>query len=200
MVSEGYASVTTRRVASTVGLTPALVHYYFPTTEDLLVAAYRRAAERYDRHLGEAFTAPHPFHVLWNLLTDPNQMALGVEFMALANHRKIIRTEIALHDERARRMRAGAMAIIFAEAGIAPKTCPPLCALMLMEGMSRAFIMEEMLGISCAHPETRAFIKKLLDDIERPIKARNRPERTLRKTKTMDAERLARPSARTRSD
>ena len=39
MVLEGYAAVTTRRVAGEVGLTAALVHYYFPKTDDLLLAA-----------------------------------------------------------------------------------------------------------------------------------------------------------------
>ena len=38
VVSEGYASVTTWRVAGMIGLTAALVHYYFATTDDLLVA------------------------------------------------------------------------------------------------------------------------------------------------------------------
>ena len=38
MIDEGYAAVSTRRVAAKAGLTPPLVHYYFPTTDDLLLA------------------------------------------------------------------------------------------------------------------------------------------------------------------
>ena len=40
----------------------------------------------------------------------------------------------------------------FAAAGLDPKMCPPLSAVMVIEGMSRAFVMEEVLGISFAHP------------------------------------------------
>ena len=35
MLEEGYAAVSTRRVAREVGLTPAPVRYYFNTTDDL---------------------------------------------------------------------------------------------------------------------------------------------------------------------
>src|SRR5690606_8658395 len=38
MLEKGYAAVTTRQVAKLLGLTPALIHYYFPTTDDLLVS------------------------------------------------------------------------------------------------------------------------------------------------------------------
>ncbi|HTV95195.1 MAG TPA: TetR/AcrR family transcriptional regulator [Steroidobacteraceae bacterium] len=166
MVLEGYAAVTTRRVASKVGLTAALVHYYYPTTDDLLLAAYRRTVERYDQRIREALASHLPLHALWNILTDPSHMALGVEFMALANHRKIIRKEIVQHDERSRKFQAETLAEALADAGIDPKSCPPACAIMLMEGMSRAFVMEQVLGISFAHSETRAFVERLLGRVE----------------------------------
>ena len=172
MVLEGYAAVTTRRVASKVGLTGALVHYYYPTTDDLLLAAYRRSAERFDQRIREAAASHHPLHALWNILTDSSHMALGVEFMALANHRKIVRMEIVQHDERIRKFLADALAGIFAAAGLDPKVCPPLSAVMLIEGMSRAFVMEEVLGISFAHSETRAFVERLLGQGEKTRKPR----------------------------
>lgn len=179
MILEGYAAVTTRRVASRVGLTAALVHYYYPTTDDLLLAAYRRSVERYDQRIREALASHRPLHALWNILTDPSHMALGVEFMALANHRKIVRREIVQHDERARQFQADALTSILAEAGIDAKECPPSCVIMMMEGMSRAFVMEEVLGISLAHSETRAFVERLLGRVERPRK-QPRPRKQIR--------------------
>ena len=38
MLEEGYAAISTRRVAKEAGLKPPLVHYYFPTTDDLFLA------------------------------------------------------------------------------------------------------------------------------------------------------------------
>lgn len=146
MVTEGYAAVSTRRVASEVGLTAALVHYYFPTTGDLLVAAYHRAVERHDERIRQALVSDRPLHALWNLLTDSSHMALGVEFAALANHRKHIRNEIAKHDERCRRFQVRALSRILGKPNVDAQLCSPLCLVMLMDGMSRSFVIDKTLG------------------------------------------------------
>ena len=39
MLDEGYAAVTSRRVAAQAGLKPQLVHYYFRTMDDLFLVA-----------------------------------------------------------------------------------------------------------------------------------------------------------------
>ena len=45
LLEEGYAAVTSRRVAAKAGLKPQLVHYYFRTMDDLFVEVFRRRAE-----------------------------------------------------------------------------------------------------------------------------------------------------------
>ena len=177
MVSEGYAAVTTRRVASLIGLTAALVHYYYPTTEDLLVATYRRAVERHDERVRRALASDRPLHALWSFYSDQTRMALGVEFMAMANHRKVIRAEIRDHDERDRKMQAEALSRMLAVAKTNSNMCPPLCVAFLLSGISRALVMDEMLGISCAHPETRAYIERLLGQLEKARKSQSRLQR-----------------------
>jgi TetR/AcrR family transcriptional regulator len=42
MLADGYAAVTSRRVAADAGITAALVHYYFSTIDDLFLAVIRR--------------------------------------------------------------------------------------------------------------------------------------------------------------
>lgn len=166
MVTEGYAAVSTRRVASEVGLTAALVHYYFPTTGDLLVAAYHRAVERHDERIRQALVSDRPLHALWNLLTDSSHMALGVEFAALANHRKHIRNEIAKHDERCRRFQVRALSRILGKPNVDAQLCSPLCLVMLMDGMSRSFVIDKTLGLSYGHAEAENFIERMLDRME----------------------------------
>ncbi|WP_211285819.1 TetR/AcrR family transcriptional regulator, partial [Mycobacterium timonense] len=46
MLEEGYASVTYRALAAKAGVTPSLVQYYFPSLDDIFVAAIRRYSER----------------------------------------------------------------------------------------------------------------------------------------------------------
>src|SRR5580693_6739527 len=43
MTEEGYAAVTSRRVAEKAGLKSQLVHYYFGTMDELFVAVYERS-------------------------------------------------------------------------------------------------------------------------------------------------------------
>ncbi len=170
MMSEGYAAVTTRRVAGLVGLTPALVHYYYLTTDDLLIATYRRAAERHDESIAQALQSDRPLHALWNLHSDPSHMSLGVEFMAMANHRKVIRAEIREHDERDRRLQAKALAGVLAECDFDLGQCPAPAMAMLLTVVARGLVMDDVLGISLAHAETRLKVERFLGQLEQSRK------------------------------
>ena len=92
MLDEGYAAVTTRAVAKLAGLAPGLVHYYYPSTDDLLVAAYRRTTEANFERLTEALQSDDPLRELWRLQTEATPMALAVEFIALAKEHGTIVT------------------------------------------------------------------------------------------------------------
>src|SRR6478736_6373374 len=45
MHDEGYAGATSRRVAAKAGVRQPLVHYYFPTMDDLFLAVLREGAD-----------------------------------------------------------------------------------------------------------------------------------------------------------
>ena len=59
LLEEGYAAVTSRRVAERAGLKPQLVHYYFRTMEDLFLEVFRRRAEEGLGVLKTALKSPH---------------------------------------------------------------------------------------------------------------------------------------------
>ena len=46
MIDDGYAAVSSRRIAKDAGVTPALVHYYFGTLDDLFLAVLKRRADQ----------------------------------------------------------------------------------------------------------------------------------------------------------
>ena len=166
MLSEGYAAVSTRRVAKEVGLTPALVHYYFKTTDDLLVALYRRATEQNLERLKAALASPQPLTALWDLSADAVRTSLTVEFMALANHRKAIQAEIARYAEFARELQAEAVARLLAGAAVDPKTFPASGVTALLVAAARSLVMEENVGIHGGHAEARAIVEMLLQRLQ----------------------------------
>src|ERR1700757_3394702 len=89
MLEEGYAAATSRRVAARAGVKPALVHYYFPSMDDLFLAVFRAGAENNLERQRAARVDTEPLHALWHLNSALGSR-LWMEFMALANHRKAI--------------------------------------------------------------------------------------------------------------
>ncbi len=165
---EGYASVSTRRVASRAGLKPSLVHYYFPTTDDLLVAMSRRGAEESDRMIEQALQSDDPVRALWTFLTDPSRIAMALEFMALANHREAVRTHMAEHCEAMRRREVEAFTRLLGERLADGADCPPSGLSVVLAGIGRALVMEGGLGVTSGHAEARAFVEQWLDRLLPP--------------------------------
>src|SRR5919197_1551718 len=81
MLDEGYAAATSRRVAAKAGVKPALVHYYFPSMDDLFVAVLRDKAESNLEHQRQAIAEVQPLHALWQLNSAHNAQ-LFTEFLA----------------------------------------------------------------------------------------------------------------------
>lgn len=166
MRDEGYAAVSSRSVAKEAGVTPALIHYYFPTLDDLFLAVFRRGADKNLRRHARALESPQPLRALWEFSMDPEGTALLTEFMALANHRKSIRSEIAEYAERFRRQQADLLESRLQEYGIAPDEVPPHAILVLISTVSRGIVMEGSLGSTTGHAETLDLVERLLQRFE----------------------------------
>lgn len=166
MLTEGYAAVSTRRVAVEAGMKPPLVHYYYPATDDLLLALFRRMGERLRERIEEALASEHPIRALWEMNVHPRHAALAAEAMALANHRKAIRTELARQVTLNREMQAQAFARAFEQEGRKGPLRTPEGAMALLAGAARALVMEEGLGISAGHEDARAFLEWCVEHLE----------------------------------
>jgi AcrR family transcriptional regulator len=166
LLEEGYAAVTSRRVGAKAGLKPQLVHYYFRTMDDLFVEAFRRGAERNLARFERAVADGCSLRTLWQLNADPRGAALTIEFVALANHRKAIRAEIARYAERFRTAQLDALRDALAADGVSADQLPPIVALLAMTGLTQVLALEEALGVTAGHEETRSFIERVLAQLE----------------------------------
>jgi AcrR family transcriptional regulator len=167
-MEEGYAAVTSRRVAARAALKPQLVHYYFRAMDDLFLEVFRRKADRDMARFERAVAADGSLRNLWRLNTDPRGAAFTMEFVALANHRKAIRNEIARYAERFRAAQLEAITTAFEGRGIDDKM-PPIVALLLMTGLSQVLALETGLGMTAGHDTARAYIERAIDRIEGPV-------------------------------
>jgi AcrR family transcriptional regulator len=166
LLEEGYASVTSRRVAARAGLKPQLVHYYFRTMDDLFLALVRRGAEQNLARQAAALASPQPLRALWALVNDRAGTILTVELFALANHRKAIRAELAAYAEQFRRLQRESLAPVLAGYGLDPVRYPPDAVLVLLTSLSQVLVMEEALGVTTGHAELRALVERVLDHVE----------------------------------
>jgi AcrR family transcriptional regulator len=169
MLEEGYAAVTSRRVAERAALKPQLVHYYFRTMDDLFLAAFRRRAEQGLEVQAMVLQAPQPLWALWRFSTDPAATAITMEFIALANHRKALKAEIALYAERFREEQRKALTTILArydKDGRDPVKLPPLVWAVLITSVSRVLVLEQALDMSAGHRETVEIVESYLRHIE----------------------------------
>ena len=175
LLDEGYAAVTSRRVAAKAGLKPQLVHYYFRTMDDLYLEVFRRQAEHNLAQFEQAIAADGTLRNLWRLNADPRGAAFTIEFVALANHHKAIRAEIARYAERFRAAQIDAVAAALAAQGIPEAQLPPIVALLLMTGLSQVLALEDALGVTAGHETTIAFVERTLAELEAAPRPRRGP-------------------------
>ncbi|WP_156687193.1 TetR/AcrR family transcriptional regulator [Mycobacterium sp. Marseille-P9652] len=167
MLEEGYAAVTSRRLANKAGLKPQLVHYYFRTMEELFLEVFRRRAEEGLQVQELALRSPQPLWALWRLGTDPAFTRISMEFMALANHRKEMRAEIAYYAERFRDGQRRAVEDALRRYGPASgPDVPPVVWTVLMTSVSRVLVLEQAIGMSGGHAETRELVESYLRHLE----------------------------------
>jgi AcrR family transcriptional regulator len=173
MRDEGYAAASTRRVAAHAGLKPSLVHYYFPTTDDLFLAVFKRGAAQSDAMIEQALSSDDPLRALWRFFADTSRTSLSMEFVALANHRKVIRAEIAAHSEAMRARQAELFERLIGERLAASDGCTPAGFSLVLAGIGRALVMEGALDIDAGHADARAFVEAWLDRLLPPPAASN---------------------------
>ena len=166
MIEEGYAAVTTRRVAAKAGVNKALVYYYFGTMDELFLALFRRGAERSLEREADALAGPQPLWTLWERAYDRTNSSLTTELIALANHRKALHAEIAAYSLKFREIQLGRIERALAEYGVDTTEWPVAAVVVILAGISRFLLMEESSAVSLGHPETIAVVERFIRSVE----------------------------------
>jgi AcrR family transcriptional regulator len=70
LLADGYANLSTRRVADAAGVPLSQIHYHFGSKRQLILAVLAAENERLLRRQREMFDAPEPLWVRWDLACD----------------------------------------------------------------------------------------------------------------------------------
>ncbi len=167
MRESGYAAVTSRQVAKRAGLKPQLVHYYFASMDDLFVALYREFADDLVEQQQAILNAPNPLREMWEV-TSEARGALLTEFLALANHRKVIQAEITEFGHRFRRGQIEIMERLLEAKGREAFPWSPALAALLLNSLARSLAVESDFDITEGHEEARAAVETFISRFDPP--------------------------------
>jgi len=166
LTEEGAHAVSARRVADRAGLKPQLVHYYFKTMDDLLIAVFRRAQEEYLQRHEHALEGRQPLDALWKLNNESQGTRRMMEFISLAGRREAVREVILESAARFRQLQIDAISRVLDERGVDRTEFPPAGVALLMATVSRGLLLEQTLGLSLGHAELRAFVTRILKTVD----------------------------------
>jgi TetR/AcrR family transcriptional regulator len=168
LLEEGYAAVSSRRVAARAGLKPQLVHYYFRGMDELLLAVFERRADEGLRQQAKALESDQPLWALWRFSTDPRGIAMAMAFSGLAGQYDSIRAAMADYSQRFRTAQTEALAQILDRYELPADAFPPVVLSVIITSISRVVMMEESLGFTMGHTETLEWAERYIRDLEGP--------------------------------
>lgn len=166
MLSEGYAAVTSRRVAAEAGVNAGLVYYYFGPMDNLFVEVFRRSAARMLGRQAEALASEQPLWALWDLIGDQTNTALNLEFLALGNHRKVVMDEMKDFSVRFRRLQFDGLSKVLVKYGVDTKRWPAEAVMMFMDGIARFMGEERAYGLNLGHTQAIGVVERLIAELE----------------------------------
>jgi AcrR family transcriptional regulator len=166
MLEDGYAAVSSRSVAARVGINAPLLHYYFPTLDDLFIAVLeRRAAPNADR-LAAALDSDEPLLTWWKLASDRRGAALMVELLAAANHRPLLKAEVGQVAHRVRKVQVERLATLLDEYGLDRTELPPVLVASAMQGLAFALVQDQSAGYDTGADEASEAMTRFLERLE----------------------------------
>ena len=176
---EGYAALTSRTLADRLNLSRKIVHYYFKSIEEVLIALVQQRAAKTLALLDEALGSAEPLRAVWEICSTPDQAALALELNALANRRPAVRAEVKKFAEQFRQIQTRALVRHLEERGIEP-AIKPIVATVLLTCLSQILALETQIDITLGHKETlelvddclRAFAQDGASGIEFPTAKR----------------------------
>lgn len=174
MVDKGYSGVTSRSIGEAAGMPAPLVHYYFPTLDDLFIALLRRGLKRSKERFLEAMAAPEPLRALWEQHLDRRGTSATIELVALSHHRPAVRDALVEMSEEMAKLQARELRKLLQRYNVDTDAFPPELFVLALGGIARVVVREEEMGVTAGHARALAAIDRLIAEIESQKRPRRR--------------------------
>jgi len=180
LFEDGYAGVTTRRVAVAAGVKHGLVHYYFGSMEELLTQTLERVAERLARALEEHYANPDlTFPEKWRVvaqtwIAEPRSRfpKILLELSAMSWNMPQLRRRISEVYGRFRAIFESSFGEALREYGVDESQFPVKVAAAAAGTFQLGILVEGLAGVHDGHQELLTWVQSWLDSLEAAKAAR----------------------------
>lgn len=181
LIEQGYAAITTRKLADQAGINHGLVHYYFGSMEEVMVQVLERFTARLIERQRAMYSSDRPFLEKWRAAwafqeedLSSGYSKIWLELQAMAWNRPELRGRLQQVNEEWRGVLTEAFAPALREYGFAALSLE--AAVSLVMTMAQGYALERLSGIEEGHAP-------LLSEIEAWMKSRTRETRRSRSKK-----------------
>jgi AcrR family transcriptional regulator len=171
LIEDGAEGMTTRRIASEAGVNHGLVHYYFGSVGNLVVATFERFTDRLIARQREMYARESPFIEKWRTAMGYMEVDLAsgypkiwAELQAMAYNHPELRESFARVTGEWRAVLREAFAEAAREYDLSPKLVEPFVTLVM--NFSQGMFNERLVGIDEGHKELLAWFDGVLVSFE----------------------------------
>ena len=168
LVEDGYAGLTTRRVAAEAGVNHGLVHYYFGSMEELLLQVLERFTARLIDRQTAMYEADVPFLEKWRTAmrwleedVQGGYPKVWWELQAMAWNHHGMRERLLRVDEEWRTLLRAAFGGALDEYGV---DFPLEATVSLVVAFNKGMQIEQLSGIEAGHRELLGWIDGWLQE------------------------------------
>jgi TetR/AcrR family transcriptional regulator len=173
LISTGYASISTRRLADEAGINHGLVHYYFGSMDELFAQVLERFTEQLIIRQRAMYARDVPFLEKWRAAMgyldqdlESGYQKIWLELQALAWNRPELRDRVARVDEEWRSVVTDAIRDAVKSYGIDTNAFPLEAIVSLVATFNLGMILERHTGIYSGHAELLAAIDSWLQTLD----------------------------------
>jgi AcrR family transcriptional regulator len=164
LLEDGAAGLTAASVAKKAGLKAHMVHYYFRSIDDLVLALVSQHATLGLKNTARAIASDEPLRALWEIEIAFKWGIVAMEFSNFAARHEKVRTEMTRAIEDLRRLQAEGIARHFEKRGIEPPL-PPMALTIMVSSIARQIVREKEFNVSLGHEEMIEVVEKFLDSL-----------------------------------
>lgn len=184
LIERGYAAATTRVIATEAHVNHGLVHYYFGSIDNLLVAALERFTDQLVERQRLMYAEDRPFIEKWRAAMqflelddrDSGYEKLWLEMQAMSWNNPQMRQRMADEHRKWRQVLLEALELAIDEYGIDRSRVPLKAIVTLVTTFNQGISLEALVGVDDGHRELLQAIDDLLVALEARRTATNHEE------------------------